>query len=112
MIQYVSVQQVLIAALLVLSTIIVAHMSPVLHMPFVEHLSVHVQEAPTLERQVRYRILSVSYSPLEMVSPVKLVEPNRELGIANSGRPKSVKFSDFGFIGEEMCSCMSCNGCP
>lgn len=83
-----------------------ADIPALLHSSLVKHFSVHVQEAPVLLGQMGYWVPSVGYSRLEVIFSVDLVEPNCKFWVSNSGRAKSVKFSNFRFVSEEMGSCM------
>lgn len=82
------IQQVLIAALLVLPSFVLAHVATILHFVLVKDLRAHMPEAPVFKGEMRNRILPVSHSRLEVVLAVDLVEPSHKLGVTDPGRAK------------------------
>lgn len=113
MVQGISVHFVNIRTLFVLPCCIIADDGSFLLVSLVKHLSVHMQESPVLQRQMRDRIPPVSDSSFEVTGPpIKLVEPNSKLGISNPRRTKVIEISDLDLVGQQMGNGVSSYCCP
>lgn len=100
MVIHIDISNVTVTAALVLTSHVVAHHMTILDLTLVKNFSVHMQEAPILERQVRDGITAMGYSSLEVRgTTVLLVEPDCELSISDSRRPEVIEMCHFVFVG-------------
>lgn len=94
---------VVITAVFVLASHVIAHYVAIFYLAFVEDFRVDVKEAPIFKRKVRNWIAAMSDTSFEVPCPsVLLIEPNSELSVSNTRTSVVVKISDLVFVGHKM----------
>lgn len=103
MILDINVCLVVVTAVFILTSHIIAHYVAFFDLAFVEDFGVYVEETPIFEWKVGNGITTVSNTCFEVASPsVLLIEPNSELSVSHTRTSIVVKISDLVFVCKQM----------